>query len=264
MPDCFLMIGAIFKNEAHSIREWVQHYFSQGVDHIYLINDASTDNWYDQIKDLMGRITVFTVDHPRYLGRQRNLYNEYFLPRLKQAQWTIITDMDEFWWSPAFPKLSDFFRNLAYNPKIAQIQVNHTLFGSNGHENQPTSLVGGFTRRCSEQPTQYHQDFKYAVNSDYEFESLNVHHATFKNPEYNCLPYFMMFGPDYLIMNHYIVQSRDFYMNTKCKRGDADHFLQRNEELFREYDRNDVEDLRLLNIHYEKEIKTPQLAYERV
>ena len=30
------VIGAFFKNESHIIKEWIEHYFHHGVDHIYL------------------------------------------------------------------------------------------------------------------------------------------------------------------------------------------------------------------------------------
>ena len=42
-PKYYFSIGAVFKNEAHALDEWIQHYLMRGVDHIYLINDFSTD-----------------------------------------------------------------------------------------------------------------------------------------------------------------------------------------------------------------------------
>ena len=39
-----LSVGGVFKNEAHSIKEWIDHYLFHGADHFYLINDGSTDN----------------------------------------------------------------------------------------------------------------------------------------------------------------------------------------------------------------------------
>ena len=46
-------IVAIFKNEAHIIREWIEHYRSRGIQKIYLINDNSTDNFYAEIEDFI-------------------------------------------------------------------------------------------------------------------------------------------------------------------------------------------------------------------
>ena len=96
-----LSIGSMFKNESHSIREWIRHYLLHGVEHFYLINDNSTDNFMEQIKEYvdLNIITLFNVDEPYYLGRQRNLYNKHILPIAKETQWLLMVDLDEYVWS---------------------------------------------------------------------------------------------------------------------------------------------------------------------
>ena len=47
MKKYFFSIGAIFKNESHILKEWVEHYLFHGVDHMFLINDKSTDNYLE-------------------------------------------------------------------------------------------------------------------------------------------------------------------------------------------------------------------------
>jgi hypothetical protein len=126
------------------------------------------------------------------------------------------------------------------------VQVNHTLFGSNGHDQQPASVVAGFTRRSASQPTDEKTNFKYAVHSAYAFTSLNVHHATFADPSHIQYPHFMQLGPEYLIMNHYSCQSRTMWATVKMTRGDSDHYMTRSWDHFADLDRNEVEDRRLL------------------
>ena len=41
----YLSILAIFKNEAMNLKEWIEHYILNGVEHFYLINNGSTDNF---------------------------------------------------------------------------------------------------------------------------------------------------------------------------------------------------------------------------
>jgi hypothetical protein len=86
----------MLKNESHGIKEWITHYLYHGVEHFYLINDNSTDNFMDIIKEYLDRglITLFNVDEPYYLGRQRNLYNRYILPHLKETNWLLMVDLD--------------------------------------------------------------------------------------------------------------------------------------------------------------------------
>jgi hypothetical protein len=35
----------MFKNEAAIMREWIEHYLSEGVDHFYFLDDGSSDNF---------------------------------------------------------------------------------------------------------------------------------------------------------------------------------------------------------------------------
>ena len=45
-----LSVGALFKNEASILKEWIEHYLHHGVEHFYLINDNSTDNFLDVLQ----------------------------------------------------------------------------------------------------------------------------------------------------------------------------------------------------------------------
>lgn len=244
----------MFRNEAHCIKEWIEHYLNQGADHFYLVNDNSTDNTVEIIQPYIDRdlITLYTSEdcHPHLLGHQRNTYNKYLLPHVnnKDTKWLLICDLDEFAWSPVFKTLKDFLSQYVY--LLAQVQVTPTIFGSNNLEKQPKSLVQGFTKRSKEVPSKC-GTYKYFVNSDYRFSSLNVHHATAEDPEYNSPTYFMKIYPAYIRLNHYICQSKEFWINVKCTRGDADGYLQRDMELFDSYNSNanQEEDFELAEIN---------------
>ena len=247
-PKYELAIGALFKNEANSILEWVAHYIYHGVQHFYLINDGSTDNSVELIQLYIdiGIITLFNADFPYFLGRQRAMYNHYILPHVnaKEMQWLMISDMDEYVWSQENRDLKIVFRQCRH---LAQIQYNHTLFGSNGHIIQPIDgLVKNFTMRSQQLPTTTITNYKYTVNSDYKFTSLNIHHANSEDPEYMKERFFLHLREPYFLMNHYSCQSLNFWNEIKCTRGDGDHYLVRDIDQFRKYDINEVEDLELL------------------
>jgi hypothetical protein len=128
---------------------------------------------------------------------------------------------------------------------IAQIQVEHTIYGSNGHIKQPKKIVESFTKRSSIHPTQTPGNRKYFVNSLFEFSSLNVHHASFIKEE-DEKKRFLLLDKSYFILNHYNCQSKEFWLNVKCTRGDGDHYRVRTEEDFNHIDLNEVEDTGLL------------------
>jgi hypothetical protein len=246
-----LSVGTVFKNEGNSIKEWVEHYLHHGVEHFYLINDNSNDNYLEKIQYYLDKniITLYNAgsNFYNYTGRQKDMYNTYILPHInnKNTEWLLMVDLDEYVWSPQNKDLNEILSQCSH---FGQIQVNHTLFGSNCHITQPDSIVNCFTKRSSCIDTKEPLgNFKYFINSKFEFISLNVHHATFAIDEYHSNKnIFINLGQTYFRLNHYCCQSLNFWINTKCTRGDADNYKERKSEEFYIYDLNDVEDYDLM------------------
>ena len=75
-----LSIGAIFKNEAPYLKEWIEHYLARGVDHFYLINDNSDDNYLKILNQYKEKITLFHINEQfNSYGRQDYFYNKYLM-----------------------------------------------------------------------------------------------------------------------------------------------------------------------------------------
>jgi hypothetical protein len=239
----YLSVGAVFRNEEHAIVEWIEHYLLHGVDHFYLIDDQSTDSSVEKLKPYIERgiVDLIPTTWGRYLGRQRAMYSHYFIPRLKESKWFLIVDLDEFVWSPEHPKLPDFLKKVEH---LGQVQMSVTIFGSNGHQKQPASMVGGFTKRSVDRVTKNPACFKYFVNTDYEYSNLNVHHATFAKEQLEAT-HFQRFGYPLLQLNHYSCQSREIWEKIKVTRGDCDEYLKRNDDHWNLSNQNDVDDFGL-------------------
>ena len=233
-----LSVGAVFRNESDSIQEWIEHYLFHGAEHFYLINDDSDDNSIQVLQPYIdaGFVTLYNTNWGRYLGRQRDMYTHYILPHLRETKWLLMVDLDEYMWSPQDVNLCGILGQCEH---LGQVQVRDTLFGSNGHIEQPRGIVQNFTR-CN--PKRH--CLKYFVNSDYEFTYLNVHFATFANKEHE-INNFMILNSEHLMLNHYSCQSRNFWRDVKCTRNDGDNYRTRTLEDFDAIDVNDVEDLRL-------------------
>ena len=231
-------VGAIFRNESHGIKEWIEHYLLHGAEHFYLINDESNDNTVETIQPYIDAniVTLFNPTWPRYLGRQRDMYTKYILPHLKESKWLLMADIDEYMWSQIDINLC---KPLEQCVNLGQVQVRETLFGSNGHIEQPAKIVESFTKCAT-----MRNSTKYFVNSDYEFTHLNVHHATFLNKEHE-QNNFLILGDEYFILNHYCCQSFNFWRDVKCTRNDSDSYRTRLIEDFVGLDFDQMEDLRL-------------------
>ena len=238
-----LSVCALFKNESHCIQEWLEHYLFHGVEHFYLLDDESEDDYLPIIQKYLeqGKITLIPVKWDRYLGRQKDIYTHYMLPLLQETHWVFVCDLDEFLWSPKDINLNNILKNTTH---LAEIQVVQTLFGSNGHLEQPESLVASFTKRRNCQfGTNRTCGYKYFVNSHFPFKELNVHFAIPARKE-DEMDRFIILNDEYFILNHYSCQSKEHFIS-KCNRTDADEFKKLTIDMFPEFDINEVEDTRL-------------------
>lgn len=64
-------VCSVFKNEAHILEEWLLHYIYHGIEHFYLVNDNSLDQYKDIIDKYSNHITLFNNDiETKIVGRQ--------------------------------------------------------------------------------------------------------------------------------------------------------------------------------------------------
>ena len=119
----FLGVLTYFKNERNIIHEWILHYKKWGIDHIWLIDNGSKDNYdiSNYIND--GLVTLYKEPS---LG-QREAYNKY-LPRIKKnVVWLGVFDMDEFLFSKEDDDLKCIIKKkIAKNTSLISIQM--TIF----------------------------------------------------------------------------------------------------------------------------------------
>jgi hypothetical protein len=123
------------------------------------------------------------------------------------------------------------------------LSANWNNFGSNGHKYQPSSVVEGFSKRAikDSRPIFSHKSiFKGSDLIHFDVHTSNVRgdkiHFDGENAD--------------LIINHYAIQSFDFFMRIKATRGDVNNWantynIKRDEEYFERYDTNDIYDDRL-------------------
>jgi hypothetical protein len=204
-----LCVGAIFHNEASQLKEWLDHYIKRGVDHFYLINDGSTDDFKKILAPYQEVVTLFNApERKNYNRRQIDLYNYFFLPVRECARWFLLCDLDEYMWSPRFNSLWAACENLeAEGIQYATIPM--VLFGSNNHKQQPESVVQAFTKR-SRLDAEY---FKFVRGFAQQkplargrvIKTFGIHHM-----EISCADV-AHFSPldDRLRINHYRLQSEE-------------------------------------------------------
>jgi hypothetical protein len=228
----YLSVAAIFKNETMGLSEWIKHYIHHGFDHIYLVNDFSEDNYLEILQPYIDSnyVTLFENDiSDKYYGRQVDINNKYFIPIMNQTKWLAIVDLDEFLYSPREIDVKKILRN---HEDAAAIYVAWVWFNSNGHISQPKNIVEGFTKRA-----EYFADVymkrpgmeptivifaadKIIYNTDYDFYTLDVHTA-YTNGQIKTLSYKTNREDPELLLNHYQLQSLEYWDKVKLNRGDV-------------------------------------------
>lgn len=257
-----LVILAMFKNEKHAIKEWLEHYIKEGVEHFYLIDDMSTDNWENEIQNFS--ITLYKNKNDK---NQLENYN-YFLNEIKKtSKWVLVVDLDEFMYSRNnFKTISQYLNTV--DEKIGQINVKWKMFGSNNHINQPKSIISGFTKRnyiLNDLHCKAIVRTKYLINFDIHYHKhsgkdiylpdlgqCNFKKERPKNREKYCktIKHFN-FENEPLHLNHYPIQSLNFFKTIKMTRGDSLKGKNpRDLTYFKNYDNNYIYDDELKNKKY--------------
>ena len=268
-----LCLIAIFKNETQIIKEWVNHYLNQGVQKIFLIDNGSTDNYFSIIEPYIINKIIYLVKDSKPQS-QAELYNKYFLNLCKKYTWAIICDLDEFIYAKnGFKKISGYLEYINKYKHISQIFIPWKMFGSNGYNTldklQPESVIKTFTKRFDYSKNKIVNGITFKENKDIftytkcivktkYLLKLNIHShimmPTFNN-YYNFITPFKInnihksksfckvneniLNNSFLNLNHYAIQSLDYFTRVKMTRNDAVHRKNvRNKEYFNSYDNN--------------------------
>ena len=258
-----LAVLALFKNEAHALEEWVQHYVQEGATALHLVNNNSTDH-YQAVLEPHQRSGLVVLHHDRRLHAQRRIINDHLQRLRSQCDWLLVCDLDEFIYARR-GQASTLAYLQSLPPWVSCVQVPWKMFGSAGHQQQPSAgLRCGFQQRASADA--HHPcmpgdgDQRIAakpIARSSRIRSLDVHSCN------------LLWGrrilPDgspaargsfqpiseallersQLHLNHYAVQSEALFRAIKMTRGDvntADYATVRDMAYFRRYDRNEIND----------------------
>ena len=253
-----LSILAIFKNETMNLDIWLQHYIWQGVDHFYLINNGSTDNPLKILQKYIDSGIVTLYDLPQKHNQVGHYRHVYDAENLKETtKWLIMADIDEFWYC----NKKNIKETLKDYESEYVIYSNWKMFGSDNLENHPDDIRTSIIHR----EEVLHSNTKWIIQTKYiDSYQINVHNISLKYP----ILLYLFFNISILIshikskniyntsnifkLNHYPLQSKEFYVKVKMTRGDvasSDIDNIRNMKYFDNYNKNTTyEDTELKNL----------------
>ena len=191
-----------------NLQEWIDHYIWQGVDHFYLIDNGSTDQPLLILQKYIdsGKVTYYHLTEPfQQVKHYQTVYADQNLQ--SNTKWLIMADLDEFWYVTNGKILREAIEDYSdYDVIYSKWKV----FGSSGLKIHPTSIRESFIMRHPSSP----ETTKWiAQTAKIDVSMIHIHHVL-NNFNYAIVD-------DVINVNHYPIQSSEFFEKVKMQRGDV-------------------------------------------
>lgn len=243
-------ICAIFKNESTYFKEWIEYHKIVGVQHFYLYNNFSQDNYFSILKPYIESGDVTLIEWPYEQG-QISAYNDCIQRFKSESNWIGFIDLDEFVVPIDNDNIYDFLKQFEKNR--GSVMIYWRLFGSSGKIERNTSgLVSEEFTVCWRKHTNIGKCF---YNTAYDFvpqfkKNVVLHHRMWtkykgKNfPPVNCFNRVCLEeGKDLAKGDHFPIQINHYFTKSlmewdeKQQKGDV-YFKQNphNERYFLQHD----------------------------
>lgn len=230
-------ICAIFKNESPYFREWIEYHKIVGIEHFYLYNNNSQDDYESVLTPYIADGAVTLIQWPMAQG-QIPAYNDCIEKYSDETEWLSFIDIDEFIYPNTTETVYDFLKPFQKNCPV--VLAYWKCFGADGRiERDMNSLVIEEFTKCREK---YSTVSKIFYNTAYSFDKNDkhnkaLHHSAwgkYKNtplPPVNVYNKVCAFGRNPvpkkavparfpLQINHYVTKSYKEYVD-KTSKGDV-------------------------------------------
>jgi hypothetical protein len=244
--DSFFSICAIFKDEEKFLKEWIEYHLSVGVDHFYLYNNLSTDNYLSILKPYMDKGIVDLIDWQVPPPSQFSAYEDCFVKNREKTKWITFIDIDEYICPFYDLTVKEWVSKYEIYPSVL---IYWKMFGTSGlMEHNENKLITEQYTLCWDKPIDIG---KIIFNTNYDVADFTNHHLMSAKvnflgreiiiPPINEFKKFIKYDihrvgckklNDFTIqLNHYWSKSYLSYINNKILRGDVNNHI-RNLDLF--------------------------------
>jgi len=223
-----LAVCAIFQNEARFLKEWIEFYKLIGVQHFYLYNHFSTDNYLEILEPYIERneIELYHWTNPNHQKSQMETYNDALNRAKNNVKWLAFLDLDEFLFPVEKYNLVDFLKEYEF---FGGVCANWVMYGTSYIEKIPyNNLLIESLNRCN-LSGKINTIVKTIVRPETVERMASFHFANYKDGYFNVLAdktrFSGMASPhisiDKLRINHYWTRDK-YYLNTiKIPRAEA-------------------------------------------
>ena len=249
-------ICSIQRNRGPWILEWVLFHYLLGVRYFYIGIHKTTDHSVAVLEQLSRYINIktFAVADTTYQAPQQDFY-QYTLDRFQhEVDWLAFIDGDEFLFPVKVDTLQEALKQFA-NQSYSALGVYWRCFGSSGHIKEPKGLIlENFKLRAPDNFSP-NRHIKSVVRTKHARGTLTLGAHLFETPAgtYDELGRPISGGlsehessAECLRINHYVCQSREYFLTVKrpngspCRNVTSAEQL-RSEVFWEEHDRNDIQ-----------------------
>lgn len=144
----YLSAVAVFQNEARYLDEWLAFCLLEGVEHVLLYDNNSTDDSRQVLRPWIEAGIVELFDWPLHWksGSQTKAFLDALRRLRGRTRWAAFIDIDEFLFSPTGKTLPEVLEQFEGH---AGVIVNWQCYGTSGHSLRPDGLtIESFVRRA--------------------------------------------------------------------------------------------------------------------
>lgn len=224
-----LTICSIFKNEARFLQEWIEYHLLIGVEHFYLYNNNSEDDYMSILEGYIKKGIVTLTDWADVPG-QLSAYKHWYSNFRYETQWVSFLDLDEFI-CPRFNNTITCW--LKKHERYPVIIIYWKMFGTSGkmkHDYNKLTIeqyVNSWEKLSNIGKLFYNTKFDIDYFHLGMMHSINVRIKKWSVPPVNQYGYFVSYNIhrsngkcNEIQINHYWSKAFDAY-EEKHARGDA-------------------------------------------
>lgn len=221
-----LAMCCIFRDEAEYLQEWIEFHKIVGVEHFYLYNNLSQDNYLEILQPYIerGEVDLFewdreSSDETTWSLVQVAAYNHCLKMAKGSTTWLAFLDTDEFLFSRSGDKIQDSLQFVIDDPnlnrKCGGILIPWILFGTSNVEKIPRNrtLIETLTM-CQGRKD---KKGKTICRPEYVWKIQSAHHALYTPGSLGIRDNSGLLMHD-LQLNHYWARDEDFLWNVKVAR----------------------------------------------
>ncbi len=222
-----LAVCGMFQNESRFLKEWIDFYRVLGVQHFYLYNNKSTDEWksvlFPYMKDGIVEVTDWNYSNEN-LYAQNMAYNDVLAKSRGCARWVAFLDLDEYLFPCNDDNLVHFLQDYQ---EFGGVCANWVMFGTSGVKKIPDGeLMIEYLTLCDKGGNKH---IKSIVRPECVDKFINPHFALYKKGFFQVNtdkvsfqgPYSPYIQLNALRINHYWTRDEYHLYNVKLPRAET-------------------------------------------